>query len=107
MNATQQSPQQDLAKRGLIQRFGLAGVYWSLFFAGALAFFVAGSLAVYQGDWRRYLVLLGLSLGWTFILLIGVRAGYRGQDPGKALGRITVLFLLLNMTNALATLSFI
>ena len=103
MSATQQSPQ----RNGLIRRYGLAGVYWPLFFVGALAFFISGSMAVYQGDWGRYLILLGLSLGWTVVLLIGVRLGYRGQDPGKALGRVSVLFLLLNMTNTLATLSFI
>jgi len=30
-----------------------------------------------------------------------------GSDPGKALGRIGMLFLLLNLTNALVTFSFI
>lgn len=88
-------------------QYGLAVTYWTLFLVGAVVFFVAGSIAVAQGEWQRYLMLLGSSLVWTFILLIGVRVGYRGADPGKALGRVAVLFLLLNITNALATLSFI
>lgn len=88
-------------------QYGLAVTYWTLFLVGMLAFFVTGSIAVAQGEWQRYLMLLASSLAWTFILLIGVRVGYRGADPGKALGRVAVLFLLLNITNALATLSFI
>lgn len=88
-------------------QFGLAATYWTLFLVGALAFFVAGSIAVAQGEWQRYLILLGSSVAWTFVLLAGVKVGYQGADPGKALGRVAVLFLLLNITNALATLSFI
>jgi len=88
-------------------RYGLAATYWTLYLVAALVFFVAGSIAVAQGDWSRYLTLLAASLAWTFILLIGVKLSYRGADPGKALGRVAVLFLLLNITNALATLSFI
>jgi hypothetical protein len=41
------------------------------------------------------------------MLLTGIKFAYQGEDPGKALGRIAMLFLLLNLTNALATLSFI
>lgn len=88
-------------------QYSLAVTYWTLFLLGAIVFFVAGSIAVAQGEWPRYLMLLGSSFAWTLVLLIGVRVGYRGADPGKALGRVAVLFLLLNITNALATLSFI
>ena len=87
--------------------YGLALTYWTLYLIAAVVFFVTGSAAVAEGDWARYVILLALSVTWTFILLLGVRRGYRGEDPGKALGRIAMLFLLLNMTNALATLSFI
>ncbi len=53
------------------------------------------------------MILLSLLIVWTFLLLLGIKRGFKGEDPGKALGRIAMLFLLLVMTNALATLSFI
>lgn len=88
-------------------RFGLALTYWTLYLIVAIAFFIAGSMAVGDGAWSRYVVMLALTVLWTFILLVGIQRAYKGEDPGKALGRIAILFLLLNMTNALATLSFI
>lgn len=87
--------------------FGLALTYWTLFISASLVFFVFGSAAVATEDWPRYLIGLGAMLAWTFLLLAGVQRGFKGDDPGKALGRIAMLFLLLVMTNALATLSFI
>jgi hypothetical protein len=87
--------------------FGLALTYWTLFITASLVFFVFGSAAVAAEDWPRYLSGLGAMLAWTFLLLAGVQRGFKGDDPGKALGRIAMLFLLLVMTNALATLSFI
>ncbi|MDT8428921.1 MAG: hypothetical protein RQ757_09160 [Pseudomonadales bacterium] len=94
-------------QRLINQRHGLAITYWTLFLAGAVLFFIFGSLAVAAGQWQRFIILLSASVVYTFLLLIGVGKGYRGDDPGKALGRVTVLFLLLNLTNTLAVLSFI
>lgn len=94
-------------QRLINRRHGLAITYWTLFLAGAVLFFVFGSLAVAAAQWQRFVTLLIASIVYTFLLLIGVRRGYRGDDPGKALGRVTVLFLLLNLTNTLAVLSFI
>jgi hypothetical protein len=87
--------------------FGLAQTYWALFALGSVIFFIAGSLLASERDWIPYLGLLAGSIAYTFALLIGVQRHYRGSDPGKALGRIGMLFLLLNLTNMLATLSFI
>ncbi|MDO8909923.1 MAG: hypothetical protein Q7W55_15670 [Pseudohongiella sp.] len=87
--------------------YGLALTYWILYLIVAGIFFVAGSAAVADGNWSSYTLMLGATLTWTFILLFGIQRAYKGEDPGKALGRIAILFLLLNMTNALATLSFI
>lgn len=106
------SQQPEVKQLTLFQRlvaghYGLALTYWLLYLIVAAIFFVAGSAAVADGDWSRYLVMLAAMLVWTFILLVGVKRGFKGEDPGKALGRIAMLFLLLNMTNALATLSFI
>ena len=94
-------------KRLVSGKYGLALTYWSLYLIGAVVFFVLGSVAVADEAWTRYITLLGLTLTWTFVLLTGIKFGYRGEDPGKALGRIAMLFLLLNLSNALATLSFI
>lgn len=88
-------------------QFGLAVTYWTLYLIVAVIFFILGSLAVADERWGQYLGLLAGTVAWTFILVWGVSKGYQGKDPGKAIGRVSVLFLLLNITNALATLSFI
>jgi len=87
--------------------YGLALTYWILFLIGAALFFVFGSLAVTEGAWPRYVAMLVLSVTWSFVLLIGIQRAYTGEDPGKAIARIAMLFLMLNLSNALATLSFI
>ncbi len=87
--------------------YGLALTYWILFLIGAALFFVFGSLAVTEGAWPRYVIMLLLSVTWSFVLLIGIQRAYTGYDPGKTIARIAVLFLMLNLSNALATLSFI
>lgn len=94
-------------KRIINGQFGLAVTYWALYLVVAVLFFIFGSLAVSDERWGLYLIMLIGTVAWTFILVWGVSKGYRGMDPGKAIGRVSVLFLLLNITNALATLSFI
>jgi hypothetical protein len=87
--------------------FGLAQTYWTLFILGSILFFLVGSLLVADRNWGPYVGILAGSIAYTFALLIGIQRYYRGSDPGKALGRIAMLFLLLNLTNMLLTLSFI
>jgi hypothetical protein len=87
--------------------FGLAQTYWALYLIVAAIFFVVGSVLVADRNWPPYIALILALVGWSFLLLLGVDKGYRGSDPGKALARIAMLFLLLNLTNILATLSFI
>lgn len=99
--------QLSLFRRLVGGHFGLALTYWTLFLVVAVLFFIFGSLAVSQGHWARYTVMLMGTVVWSFVLLVGIDRAYRGEDPGKALGRIAMLFLLLNLSNALATLSFI
>lgn len=101
------SSHESLLHRIVMGHYGLALTYWSLFLAGAALFFVFGSLAVMEGRWLRYTLMLVANVAWSFLLLTGIDRGYRGDDPGKALARIAMLFLLLNLSNALATLSFI
>jgi len=87
--------------------FGLAQTYWTLYIIGGLLFFTFGSLLAAERNWIPYVTILITTVAYSFLLLTGVRKYYRGSDPGKALGRIGMLFLLLNLTNVLLTLSFI
>jgi len=89
------------------ETFGLARTYWTLYIIAGVIFFIFGSMEVADRNWKLYLGMLAGLIGWSFLLLLGVRSGYRGSDPGKALGRVAMLFLLINMSNVLATLSFI
>jgi len=104
---TESNARNPFFRRLITGHYGLARTYWTLFLIGALLFFVFGSLAVIQGEWARYTIMLVANVVWSFVLLTGIDRGYRGEDPGKALARIAMLFLLLNLSNALATLSFI
>lgn len=107
MSTSGPSRRRPLLTRIIQGDYGLALTYWLLFLAGALAFFLAGSVAVAENAWPRFTVLVALSVAWTFLLLIGIQRAYTGDDPGKAIARIAMLFLLLNLSNTLATLSFI
>ena len=87
--------------------FGLAKTYWTFYLIGAAIFFILGSVLVADHNWSMYVPVLVISLVYSFILLLGVQRYYKGSDPGKTLGRVGMLFLLLNLSNTLATLSFI
>ena len=89
------------------ETFGLATTYWTLYIIGGIVFFIVGSMQVAARNWELYLGMLAGLIVWSFLLLLGVRSGYQGSDPGKALGRVAMLFLLINLSNVLATLSFI
>ncbi len=89
------------------ESMGLAKTYWTLYIAGGVLFFVLGSYLVMERDWVLYSSLLFTTVLYSLVLLLGVKRYYRGDDPGKALARIAMLFLLLNLTNALLTFSFI
>ena len=107
MGTNSSAPHSSFARLISGQRFGLAQTYWTFYLLWAALFFVVGSLLVAERNWPPYVALLALTVGWSFVLLTAVSRYYVGSDPGKALGRIGMLFLLLNLTNALATFSFI
>lgn len=101
-------PVADTAFQRLISgHYGLALTYWILFLTGAATFFIFGSMTVAERAWPRFIAMLLASIAYSFILLVGIQRAYRGNDPGKALARIAMLFLLLNLSNTLAVLSFI
>jgi len=107
MSTDTAAPQSSFVRLISGKSFGLAQTYWTLYLVWAAGFFVAGSLLVAERDWMPYIALLAVTVAYSFLLLTGVKRYYVGSDPGKALGRIGMLFLLLNLTNALATFSFI
>ena len=108
-SSSKHSQAHENAPAGLLDggRYGLARTYWTLYAIGAAMFFGLGSMLVAQRNWGPYIVLLIATIVYSFVLLIGVQRFYRGSDPGKALARIAMLFLLLNLTNMLLTFSFI
>lgn len=107
MSTDTAAPQSSFVRLISGKSFGLAQTYWAFYLIWAAGFFVAGSLLVAERDWIPYIALLAATVAYSFLLLTGVKRYYVGSDPGKALGRIGMLFLLLNLTNALATFSFI
>lgn len=87
--------------------FGLALTYWALYFVGAGLFFVFGSQAVDAENWVEYLLIVAAMLVYTFILIIGVRAAYKGPQMWKVMSRTSSVFMIINILVAISTLGFI
>lgn len=87
--------------------YGLALTYWALYFAGAGLFFVFGSRAVDGENWIEYLIMIAAMLGYTFILIVGVRAAYKGPQMWKVMSRTSSVFMIINILIGISTLGFI
>jgi len=87
--------------------YGLAITYWAFYFIGAGLFFVAGSAAVDAEQWLRYLSYVALMLGYTVILVIGIRAAYKGPQLWKVISRTSSVFMITNILVGISTLGFI
>jgi hypothetical protein len=87
--------------------YGLAVTYWSLYFAGAATFFVLGSQAVDSKAWLRYLVLVAVMIAYTVLLIIGVRAAYKGPQLWKVMSRTSSVFMIINILIGISTLGFV
>ncbi len=87
--------------------YGLATTYWLLYFAGAGAFFIFGSRAVDNENWIQYLTMVAVMLGYTFILVVGVRAAYKGPQMWKVMSRTSSVFMIINILVGISTLGFI
>ena len=87
--------------------YGLAVTYWALYIFGASLFFVFGSRAVDAENWITYLIIVAAMLGYTFILIIGVRAAYRGPQLWKVMSRTSSVFMITNILVGIGTLGFI
>ena len=91
----------------LTGEYGLAITYWALYFLGASLFFVFGSQAVDNEAWIPYLGMVAAMLGYTFILIIGVRAAYKGPQLWKVMSRTSSIFMIINILVGISTLGFI
>lgn len=87
--------------------YGLAITYWALYFIGAAAFFIFGSQAIDSESWTRYVILVGVMLAYTVLLIIGIRASYKGPQLWKVMSRTSSLFMIINILLGITTLGFI
>ena len=93
--------------RLLAGEYGLAITYWALYFVGAGLFFVLGSAAVDSEQWFRYLTIVAVMLVYTVILIIGVRAAYKGPQLWKVMSRTSSVFMIINILVGISTLGFV
>lgn len=87
--------------------YGLAITYWAFYFLGAGLFFVLGSRAVDDERWVPYLLMVVVMLAYTALLVIGVRAAYRGPQLWKVISRTSSVFMIINILIGISTLGFI
>lgn len=113
MNDSQQTTESELIdNRSFIARllagqYGLAITYWALYFIGAGLFFVFGSAAVDNQAWISYLAIIALMMAYTVILIMGVRAAYKGPQLWKVMSRTSSVFMIINILTGISTLGFI
>lgn len=93
--------------RLLAGEYGLAVTYWILYFLGAGAFFFIGSQAVDAEAWLNYLAMVAAMLAYTVLLIIGVRAAYKGPQLWKVMSRTSSVFMIINILIGISTLGFI
>ena len=103
----EQTDNRSLIARLLAGEYGLAITYWALYFLGAGGFFLFGSQAVDNEQWVRYLSLIALMLGYTVILIIGIRAAYKGPQMWKVMSRTSSVFMIINILIGISTLGFV
>ena len=87
--------------------FGLAVTYWLLFFLGAGSFFIFGSQAVDRERWLLYLGIVVMALSYTFLLILGIKAAYKGPQLWKVMSRTSSIFMIINVLVGISTLGFI
>ena len=91
----------------LAGEYGLAITYWALYFLGAALYFVFGSQAVDREAWIPYLGMVAGMLAYTFLLILGIRAAYRGPQLWKVMSRTSSIFMIINILVGICTLGFI
>ncbi|NKB34061.1 MAG: hypothetical protein GKR91_13280 [Pseudomonadales bacterium] len=95
------------AQRLLAGEYGLAVTYWALFFVGCALYFIFGSRAVDAEQWIPYLFMVAAQLGYTGLLLVGIRTAYKGPQLWKVMSRTSSIFMIINILAGICTLGFI
>ena len=57
--------------------------------------------------WISYLVMVALMLAYTVVLIIGIRAAYRGPLLWKVMSRTSSIFMIINVLVGISALGFI
>lgn len=87
--------------------YGLATTYWALYFVGAGLFAVFGSQAVDEERWIPFLIMIAAMMAYTVVLIIGVRAAYKGPQLWKVMSRTSSVFMIINILIGISTLGFV
>ena len=87
--------------------FGLAVTYWLLFLLGTGSFFIFGSQAVDRERWLLYLGIVVMALAYTFLLILRIKAAYKGPQLWKVMSRTSSIFMIINVLVGISTLGFI
>jgi hypothetical protein len=87
--------------------FGLATTYWGLYFLGAGLFAAFGSRAVDEERWTPYLIMVAALMAYTVVLIIGIRAAYKGPQLWKVMSRTSSVFMIINILIGISTLGFV
>ncbi len=95
------------AARLLAGEYGLAATYWALYFFGAGLFFVFGARAVDRDQWLLYFIEMLAMAGYTAVLIVAIRAAYRGPQLWKVVSRTSSVFMIINILTGICTLGFI
>lgn len=103
----QQADNRSFLARLLAGEYGLAITYWIFYFIGSSIFFVTASRAVDSENWFRFLVIVALMLAYTTVLLVGIRAAYKGPQLWKVMSRTSSVFMIINILVGITALGFI
>jgi len=103
----EQAAARSLLARILAGDYGLAITYWILYFIGAAVFFVTTSQAIDQENWLRFLIITAVMLGYTVLLLVGIRSAYKGPQLWKVMSRTSSVFMIINILVGISALGFV
>ncbi len=103
----EQADNRSFLARLLAGEYGLAITYWIFYFIGAGLFFLIGSQAVDAENWVRFLALVAAMLAYTSVLLVGIRAAYKGPQLWKVMSRTSSVFMIINILVGISALGFI
>ena len=103
----EQADEKSFLSRLLAGEYGLAITYWIFYFLGAGFFFVTGSQAVDSENWLQFLLIVAIMLAYTALLLVGIRAAYKGPQLWKVMSRTSSVFMIINILIGITALGFI